>query len=392
VRILVNSYNTLSAGTSNISRQLVDHLLQRQPAVKVYFFVPRLKIFEDVKSTGKLKIVPLPVLPIPLRYVFRFFYDMFFLPLFATLTGADAVLVMANYAPARFGTKKVVLIRHPHLVDNSIYQRSTAVAKVRESLRRLILRWTVRSSDDLVFQSDYMRRLFLDNYSSGKTKLHVLGNPVKRPAPHQGQIRQAKGMSEEKIAFYVSRYYPHKNHEFVLELATRFRHQLQEKRIKIYTTVDPSLTPGAREFVKQINSRKLQDVIVNIGEIQRCEVEEYYRQVWCLLFPSKTETFGNPLAEAMCHGLPVIVPDLGYSRVICEDAGVYYKDDDVEDAFSRLSYLCGNSDAYEFHSRLSLGQSRRFPDFEQWVSALFSIAGVADKMGDERGGSDNVFE
>jgi glycosyltransferase involved in cell wall biosynthesis len=46
------------------------------------------------------------------------------------------------------------------------------------------------------------------------------------------------------------------------------------------------------------------------------EVLSYYKSVDALLFPSQIETFGLPLAEASCFGLPIIAADLPYAAEV----------------------------------------------------------------------------
>jgi glycosyltransferase involved in cell wall biosynthesis len=49
------------------------------------------------------------------------------------------------------------------------------------------------------------------------------------------------------------------------------------------------------------------------------------------VFPSLTESFGFPMAEAMSYGLPIVASDTPVNREICGGAAVYFSPQNPED-------------------------------------------------------------
>ena len=373
MKIIINSYNTLSAGTSIVSKNLLEALEHTNLPIKIHIFLPRLKIFRDFKNSESVHITRLPVFWWPFKYLFRFIYELFILPVIILIKKADVVLIMANYSPIRFKPRKIVLMQHSYLVDESIYTQLHFKTKLAETFRRFIFRRTLRSSHDIIVQSNYMKCLLEKTYNVRNCNVRILPNPLSKYIASINYSTSEISRVEEKIAFYVSRFNPHKNHEFILSLAETYKDIMQQENIKIYTTVNPNTSPSARTFIKHIQTSKLDDIVVNIGEIPHEEINLYYLKASCLFFPSKTESFGNALIEAMYFGLPILVPDLGYARAICEDAAYYYTPDNIDNAFIKLRRLCKNSSLRNEYSELSLKQSKKFPNVEEWANHIIRI-------------------
>ena len=88
---------------------------------------------------------------------------------------------------------------------------------------------------------------------------------------------------------------------------------LQETRndFEIYITVSGNENKYA-EYLYQ--KYKGVSCIKWLGKITREQVFEYYQQSDCLIFPSKLETWGLPISEAIQFGKPIIAADLPYAH------------------------------------------------------------------------------
>jgi len=373
VNIIINSYNTLSAGTSNITKCMLNWLEKRDLAHRIYIFVPQLDIFESFHGGKNLKIIKLPVFSGPLKYAFRILYDFFVFPLATLILNADLSIVIANYSPIKVKGRKIVLMRHSYLVDDSIYCATIFKTRLLELLRRFLFKLTLSSTKVVIVQSNYMKNLLLEKYQIQENQVHILANPVTEVAKLSVSVNKSNEGTSEKIILYVSRLYPHKNHEFLLKMVDNNKFLMRKENMKIYITVDPTIGSHARTFLAKIPAYQLDDIIINIGEVESQTLAEYYKKANCFFFPSKSESFGNPLVEAMFFDLPIVVPDLAYARAVCEEAALYYDPQDSESAFNKLYALCRDQNLWKLYSERSFAQAQKFPTIEQWVKTLFDF-------------------
>lgn len=378
MKIIINSYNTISAGTSNITKFILKSLTDT-PLFnkKIYFIIPDLDIFKEFKSTKNLKIIKIPVFKSFFHYLFRGIYDFIILPLFTLILNAKAVLILANYSPMPLKGKKIVFMRHPYLIDNIAGQNNCLPFQLIEFLRKLSFKITLNTTDKVVVQSQYMKEQFLLQYST-KSDIHILPNPISNLMAYEKNGKKIYNTSITRDILYISRYYPHKEHFFLLELVEKYQGEFRNKGIKFYITVDPDKTDykkDARLFLRRVADKKVNDLIVNIGEVLNEDLSFYYKNASCLFFPSNIETFGNPLIEAMAFGLPIIIPDLNYAKQICGEAALYYKYDSIDDAFEKLFGLLEDKERYNKMSEKSRDRLGKFPLPEQWIHYVLRLAG-----------------
>jgi mannosyltransferase len=74
-------------------------------------------------------------------------------------------------------------------------------------------------------------------------------------------------------------------------------------------------------------------------------LRQWYGRAWCLLYPSRYEGFGLPVAEAMAAGLPVVAADAGSVPEVLSGAGVLFPPGDAALARDAVAAL-ENADAY----------------------------------------------
>jgi len=373
MKILFNLYNTTAAGTSNITKFILTALVSADADAgnnKLYFIVPRIDLFRELKGTAQVKIIKLPVFKGVINFFFRGIYDILIFPLFSLVLGTKAVVVMANYAPGYLHGKKIVFMRHPYLVNGA--DRKGGIHKFFdiEAIRLCIFRLTLLSSNLIIVQSDYMKRRLAEKFGR-VSKVRVLPNPVSNLLKIEATDAEKETGSARNV-LYISRYYPHKAHWFLLQLVDKYQREFRQAGVKFYVTVAPS-SKSARLFLSDLQKRGLTDIIDNIGEVSNEELTVYYQAARCIFFPSRFETFGNPLIEAMAFKLPAVVPDLGYAHAVCGDSGVYFQPDDIDDAYQKLMALLLDDDAHRQLSIKSGHQLRHFPSVESWLKRLFAL-------------------
>ena len=225
----------------------------------------------------------------------------------------------------------VVITPHESLTDYDldVASRSRIKRRVKLILRRLYL----RTADRLVFMSDLERW----DTDSGRTPFELIFHAVQEATV---PVKPSESSGDEqtlRIAF-LGRNIPKKGIDLIIKALGRN----PERNWSLYIAGPP----GPDEYIKEV-----QDLAEHLGVASKVhwlgfldERQELFRQIDVLTMPSVYEGFGMVAAEAMCYGVPVIVPRRsGVAEIVSEfEAGVVMPESSVEDLERALKTITGN--------------------------------------------------
>jgi glycosyltransferase involved in cell wall biosynthesis len=118
------------------------------------------------------------------------------------------------------------------------------------------------------------------------------------------------------------------------------------------------------------------------GQVQRGQVEDLYRSADIFVFPSYREPGGNVVFEAMGHGLPLIVSDLGGpGNVVDETCGIRLHPEAPEqyarDIAAAISRLVTRAD---LRRALGEGARQRVADIGLWASKARNLEALCAEV------------
>lgn len=116
-------------------------------------------------------------------------------------------------------------------------------------------------------------------------------------------FREKVGAREDSVIFtYIGRISPEKDLDILASSIKQVKDTLENKAVFVIVGEGPYLNT-------------LKNILGNdayfTGFLQGQQLSEAYASSDVFVFPSTSETFGNVVLEAMCSGLPAIVPDAG---------------------------------------------------------------------------------
>jgi glycosyltransferase involved in cell wall biosynthesis len=362
-KVIINSINTNSAGTSNITKMIINEgdFLSENVSIIIEDNI----CFKGVGRVFSVKKVHFGQGLI--RIAKRAKFDFFDFYRDVKAKKYDVVAIMANYSIFPVGiARKIVLMRHPYLVDkDSWLEIETKKQYFVELIRKFMFNLTLKSTDKLVLQTEAMYKLFKASYPNFTKEIQILNNPISESILKQRGNSILPLADRSQYLFYPSRYYDHKNHKFLLDLAIQCKNKLLQKKIKIVVTLDEN--GDGREFLSEISKLKLDDVFLNIGEVNQEDLHYYYMNSLMLFFPSKAETFGNSIAEAMCFGLPIFISNKPYARSLCKKGAFYSDFGKPDDVMKELDSFLKSWDCYSKESRLG---SLEMLNSKEWFNSF----------------------
>jgi glycosyltransferase involved in cell wall biosynthesis len=375
--ILINFYNQIGAGPKNISLNFIDQLIKKSGGVnEAFILIPNFSEYENLKSAkhNNVHLIKLPKFnSLIFKAFFRIYLEFLLVPCLVKRHKVASYLAFGNFLMTPLKIKKTVLLHHPYLFDDDLFYGLNFRSKVVEGLKRLVLAITLKNVDVVVVQSSYVKSAFQKCWSQFDRQVEVISNPISGNFPKDlglslDALVNPRLQSAELKILYVSRFYPHKNHHFLLALSKALN-QIGIQHV-IQVTLDKKIA-GVKEFMQQTKDSGAN--VTNVGEVSQQDLSAYYQAATIFLFPSKSETFGNPMIEAMKYGLPIVVPDLPYTKAIVGDGGNFYKEDNAEQCVEAIKNLADNTEYYRYSSKHSYDQFQKFPSVREWVSSYIKL-------------------
>lgn len=177
---------------------------------------------------------------------------------------------------------------------------------------------SIKRANGVIVQTEWMKEAVLNMTNVLSDHIYVL-------PPHIDIDEYKKNLSNpvNNLFFYPTGDEIYKNLE-IIEEASNLINNLE---FKVEVTID-----------RNLNNR----YIDSVGQITREEVYNMYQKS-ILLFPSKIETFGMPLAEAREFNCIILASDTEFSREILEDYNnAYFFDPNDSHQLSTLMEKCIN--------------------------------------------------
>ena len=142
---------------------------------------------------------------------------------------------------------------------------------------------------------------------------------------------------------YVSLYSEHKNLNTLLK-AMPLLHRNGAGKFLLKTTVDPRWEGAAwtvthKDDLIQAQRPEVAPWVEFLGPLTSPQIQRLYEDADLFVFASFCESFGQPMVEAMVHGLPIVAADTPVNREMCGEAAVYFSPLDPKDLAEKIDLL-----------------------------------------------------
>ena len=229
--------------------------------------------------------------------------------------------------------------RSPHLVGfalpNLIYPREGTFAggratRLTDALRRRLF----QRADHLVVETEAAKRRLADLLGRRTEDVTVIGNSVNpflrlcaaRPIP-----------SQSALILVPSAYYPHKNLEFVPEVARSMKEGGRGDAV-FQLTLDPA-SPAWRALVARASELGVGEMVTTLGIIRLDALAEAYQQARLVFLPTLREVSTAVFPEAFQFRRPLVTSDLDFARELCGAAAEYIPPHDARRTAAALVTL-----------------------------------------------------
>lgn len=264
----------------------------------------------------------------------------FVLPRLVKSVGANIILNFAD----------VPIVTHVHQVqyfdwayavydDPVVWENMGFFDKLKRRIKLFFFfRWA-RHNDCMIAQTEVVKsrlakKLQIENIA-------VLPNACKQYEKNnydECQISLPKG----KKFLCLSCYYTHKNMEVFIPLARKIR--AEGLSYKIILTISADQHKKALRFLNLVKTSGLDDIIINIGPVDKSIIPAIYNACDALLLPTLLESYSGTYSESLYFGVPIFTSDRDFARCVCQGAAIYFNPTCPESIFCAIKSIDSDHD------------------------------------------------
>ena len=241
----------------------------------------------------------------------------------------DVLYSSANFGLLYPSVPQVLLVREGGLFDPFYLANVAPALKIQTIFQRMARRKLIiasaHSSRVVLTPTNAVKDLLVSRAADldGRTRINQYGtiSEFTDCGSRKGQWREGRVLR----LLYVSAYYPHKQPGLVSEAVAHLSAQGVPCHLTLTMDLDGiSKTPGGDKDHFLLTKGIERGQVTMLGSVPYRELPKIYENHDMFIFPSLSETFGHPLAEAMGLGIPVIASDTPVHREVCGDAAVFH--------------------------------------------------------------------
>lgn len=258
----------------------------------------------------------------------------------------DRPLIVLGDIPLRHRYKQIVFTHRSHLISGA--DAGSIGGAITSAISKRIFAVNADCIHRLVVQTETMRDGLNRTFPGLANKTAIIAQPA--PEWLLSDLLNRNGRNDvpdpDRLRlFFPSAVYPHKNHDLLYRYVAARGLCAQDVEIGVTTTRPDGMAVDQR--------------IKFTGRLDSAGMRELYRTSDALLFPSLEESYGLPMVEAICVGLPIVCADRPYARALCGDRAIYFDPVDITSLHRAIE---------ELRQRLAAGwwpdwqrQRERFP-------------------------------
>jgi glycosyltransferase involved in cell wall biosynthesis len=337
MKIAIVAHGLSSAGGLSVARNIINSLAHVTPQHNYMFVLPEQVGYEELGLAETHYVVYVSRRGGVLK---RILYDLFVLPPLIRRWTPDIVFCLGNFGLRNPRCFQAILYHKPHFVYPEVRFSQPLGARLKNWLIKRQIQYSLSKTDIVFCQTAAIRERFKKAFCY-RGVIDILPNAVSQFVEYGGNGPSDRpndsqfGFDSSKIKLLaLTRYYPHKNLDIIVNLFQQYREEL--KGVSIILTIDKSQHAGAKKLLERVKSNKLENEIINVGPVDQALLPALYAKVDALFLPTLLESFSGTYVEAMQFQRPILTSDRDFAHAICGDAALYFDPTSIDDIKTKL--------------------------------------------------------
>ena len=350
MKIVINAASAKMGGAVSYIESLLCQLSADAEGVQFLVLLPPATAAKIESPGWNIRLLPVTIGHAGLLK--RLWWEQVTLRRFLKKQKIDVLFSTSNFAMFFCPVRQLLLVRNAlyfsNLYREMFLRRHSLQYRFAFALRRWLISRSARAADVVMTPT----RAMLDELRRHVKVKNAVVNPYGVAPPElpakDGMATILSGALPRVVRLlFVSLYSEHKNLRTLLD-ALAILNAGTETRFKLTTTADPTWAGAAwtathKEDIRLARTAGIAEHVDFVGPLSREKTDCLYAAAGIFVFPSLTESFGFPLAEAMSNGLPILAADTPVNREVCGEAAAYFDPLSAADLAGRLLSLATDS-------------------------------------------------
>ncbi|RCR67139.1 glycosyltransferase [Larkinella punicea] len=321
MKLLINAFNLASAGGLNVALNFLKNIpYLKSDADHIHVIVPQACGYEALESDSfKIHYLPKALN----HWMTRPLMDHVWYPKVLNEIKPEIIFTMGNF-PSPVPYKQVVLLHLPHLAypeDKALWKQVGPEIIFKIKLRDWVFRRRLTHVDILLVQTHTMLKRLLQVYPQ-LPSIQLFPNAYTLLNSQSTYELPVKKQPNLTYLMCLSRYYPHKNLEILVEVARLMK--ARQMPYRIFITIEAWQHPKAKRLLETIAQASLADFLIPIGNVPADCVASLYHQVDGLILPTLLESFTATYVDAMHFGVSIFTSQRDFAEEICGESAHYF--------------------------------------------------------------------
>lgn len=355
MRVAINALATQPGGGLTYLRGLLRYLPALDPAHEYLVFSAGGALVASAADNVRFLTHPQRGL------LARTAWEQVVLPGVLRRRGVDVLYAPGNQGPLVRPVRFVVNIQN---VDPLVPAPGLPPAfRARLAALRVATGASVRAARKVIAVSDYARMLVAGAFGTDPQAIEVIpyGAPEDAEQPlAEGAVDEVRRMALPRpYVLAVSNITHNKNYETLFSaLAEAIRQLGQPVHLMVAGQVVHRWYLTALQH--RLDAEQVGSYVRWLGWVNPEVLRVLYAEAAALVFPSRTESFGLPVLEAMAYGVPVTASRIPAVEEVCGDAALYFDPRDSRSMAEALVQVVASSTLRERLSAAGRLRARRF--------------------------------
>jgi len=320
MRIVLLAHNLRSAGGLSVGKNIVATLPKIAPMHKYLMVVPEGCGYPGFDGAENVEVMECP----PMSLLRRQLWERRTLRRAMSHFKPGWVWALGNEAISRPPCTQSLLFHNPH----RIYREES---RCGVDWKGRLFKWLsdcsfehgLRFCHRVYCQTELVRKRLNSVYGYPLISIGLCPNAfsyaIKPSANYPHELEEYKGSF---ILFVLTKYYPHKNLERIVEMFSRYGHTLLHDIVCVMP-VEANQGKAAVQLLDKIYAEDLQQQILCVEAISQERLGDFFHAADVMFLPTLLESFSGTYLEAMNLKSPILTSDLDFARCICDDAALY---------------------------------------------------------------------